>query len=59
VGGRLIVTCRTRAERNRPWRSNKILEKLGVTLNRKKPGFVHIAQGFEFLDSRSDVGKAA
>ncbi len=45
-----VVTCRTRAEATAALaRATKILEKLGVTLNREKTRIVHIAQGFEFL----------
>jgi RNA-directed DNA polymerase len=45
-----VVTCRTRAEaQNVLARAGKILEELGVTLNREKTRIVHIAQGFEFL----------
>src|SRR5580658_746440 len=45
-----VVTCRTRAEaENALAQATKILDKLGVTLNREKTRIVHIAQGFEFL----------
>ena len=36
----------------------KILEKLGVTLNRDKTRIVHIAHGFEFLGFKIQRGKA-
>jgi hypothetical protein len=45
-----VVTCRTRAEGEHALaRAGRILETLGVTLNREKTRIVHIAQGFEFL----------
>lgn len=54
-----VVTCRTRAEaQNVLARAEKILEELGVTLNRKKTRIVHIAQGFEFLGFKNQRGKA-
>ena len=54
-----VVTCRTRAEAEHALaRAGRILETLGVTLNREKTRIVHIAQGFEFLDLRSDAAKA-
>jgi RNA-directed DNA polymerase len=37
--------------------ATKILEKLGVTLNREKTRIVHIAQGFEFLGFKIGRGK--
>jgi len=53
-----VVTCRTRAEaQNVLARAEKILEELGVTLNREKTRFVHIAQGFEFLGFKIQRGK--
>ena len=53
-----VVTCRTRAEaQNVLARAEKILEKLGVTLNRAKTRIVHIAQGFEFLGFKIQRGK--
>jgi RNA-directed DNA polymerase len=51
-----VVTCRTRAEAEHALaRAGRILETLGVTLNREKTRIVHIAQGFEFL---GDAAKA-
>ena len=53
-----VVTCRTRAEAKTPWsEQQRILEKLGVTLNREKTRIVHIAQGFEFLGFKIQRGK--
>src|SRR5229473_2073713 len=53
-----VVTCRTRAEaQNVLVRAEKILEELGVTLNREKTRIVHIAQGFEFLGFKIQRGK--
>jgi RNA-directed DNA polymerase len=53
-----VVTCRTRAEAEHALaRAAKILEKLGVTLNREKTRIVHIAQGFEFLGFKIQRGK--
>ena len=53
-----VVTCRTRAEAEHALaRAEKILEELGVTLNREKTRIVHVAHGFEFLDLRSNVEK--
>jgi RNA-directed DNA polymerase len=53
-----VVTCRTRAEaQNVLARAEKILEELGVTLNREKTRIVHIAQGFEFLGFKIQRGK--
>ena len=52
------MTCRTRAEaQNVLARAEKILEELGVTLNREKTRIVHIAQGFEFLGFKIQRGK--
>ena len=54
-----VVTCRTRAEaQNVLARAEKILEELGVTLNREKTRIVHIAHGFEFLGFKIQRGKA-
>jgi RNA-directed DNA polymerase len=45
-----VVTCRTRAEAEHALaRAAKILEQLGVTLNREKTRIAHVAHGFEFL----------
>src|SRR5208337_2645069 len=53
-----VVTCRTRAEAQSALaQATKILEKLGVTLNREKTRIVHIAQGFEFLGFKIGRGK--
>jgi RNA-directed DNA polymerase len=53
-----VVTCRTRAEaQNVLARAGKILEELGVTLNREKTRIVHMAQGFEFLGFKIQRGK--
>lgn len=53
-----VVTCRTRVEAALALaRAAKILEKLGVTLNREKTRIVHIAQGFEFLGFKIQRGK--
>ena len=52
------MTCRTRAEAQSALaQATKILEKLGVTLNREKTRIVHIAQGFEFLGFKIGRGK--
>lgn len=53
-----VVTCRSRAAAEHALaRAEKILEKLGVTLNREKTQIVHIAQGFEFLGFKIQRGK--
>ena len=53
-----VVTCRTRAEAQAALaQATKILEKLGVALNREKTRIVHIAQGFEFLGFKIGRGK--
>jgi RNA-directed DNA polymerase len=53
-----VVTCRTRAEAEHVLaRAGRILETLGVTLNREKTRIVHIAQGFEFLGFKIGRGK--
>ena len=53
-----VVTCRTRAEANTALaQATKILEKLGVTLNREKTRIVHIIKGFEFLGFKVGRGK--
>lgn len=39
-------------------RAGRILETLGVTLNREKTRIVHIAHGFEFLGFKIQGGKA-
>ena len=53
-----VVTCRTRAEAKHVLaRAVKILERLGVTLNREKTRIVHVAQGFEFLGFKIKRGK--
>ena len=53
-----VVTCRTRAEaQNVLVRAEKILEELGVMLNREKTRIVHIAHGFEFLGYKIQRGK--
>ena len=38
-------------------RADKILEELGVTLNREKTRIVHVAHGFEFLGFKFRRGK--
>jgi RNA-directed DNA polymerase len=45
-----VVTCRTQAAEaeNALAQATKILDKLGVTLNREKTRIVHISKGFEF-----------
>ena len=54
-----VVTCRTRAEAEHALaRAGRILETLGVTLNREKTRIVHIAHGFEFLGFKIQRGKA-
>jgi RNA-directed DNA polymerase len=54
-----VVTCRTRAEAEHALaRAERILETLGVTLNREKTRIVHIAHGFEFLGFKIQRGKA-
>ena len=53
-----VVTCRTRAEAEHVLaRAAKILEQLGVTLNRDKTRIVHVAHGFEFLGFKIKRGK--
>src|SRR5208282_5269106 len=53
-----VVTCRTRAEAEHVLaRAVKILERLGVTLNREKTRIVHVAHGFEFLGFKIKRGK--
>src|SRR4051812_11111602 len=53
-----VVTCRTRAEaENALAQATKILDKLGVTLNREKTRIVHISKGFEFLGFKIQQGK--
>jgi RNA-directed DNA polymerase len=53
-----VVTCRTRAEAERALvRAAKILDRLGVTLNREKTRIVHITHGFEFLGYKIQRGK--
>ena len=53
-----VVTCRTRAEAEQVLaRAAKILEQLGVTLNREKTRVVHVAHGFEFLGFKIKRGK--
>jgi RNA-directed DNA polymerase len=52
------VTCRTRAEaENALAQATKILDKLGVTLNREKTRIVHITKGFEFLGFKIQQGR--
>jgi group II intron reverse transcriptase/maturase len=54
-----VVTCRARSEAEHALDvATKILEKLGVTLNREKTRIVHITQGFEFLGYKIQRGKA-
>lgn len=53
-----VLTCRTRAEANTALaQATRILEKLGVTLNREKTRIVHIIKGFEFLGFKVGRGK--
>ncbi|HEY2527555.1 MAG TPA: group II intron reverse transcriptase/maturase [Xanthobacteraceae bacterium] len=53
-----VVTCRTRTEAEVALaRAVKILDQLGVTLNRDKTRIVHITQGFEFLGFKIQCGK--
>jgi RNA-directed DNA polymerase len=53
-----VVTCRTRAEATHVLaRAEKILEELGVTLNRAKTRIVNVAHGFEFLGFKIKRGK--
>jgi RNA-directed DNA polymerase len=53
-----VVTCRTRAEAEHALaRAVKILDQLGVTLNREKTRIVHITHGFEFLGFKIQRGK--
>jgi RNA-directed DNA polymerase len=53
-----VVTCRTRAEAEYALaRAAKILEQLGVTLNRDKTRIVHVAHGFEFLGFKIKRGR--
>ena len=52
------MTCRTRAEAEHALaRAVKILEQLGVALNRAKTRIVHITRGFEFLGFKIQRGK--
>jgi group II intron reverse transcriptase/maturase len=45
-----VVTCRTRAEAQSALKyATRMLDKLGVSLNKEKTRIVHIGQGFEFL----------
>src|SRR5258708_37045820 len=51
------VTCRTRAEAEHALaRAGRILETLGVTLNREKTRIVHITQAFEFIGFKIGPG---
>jgi RNA-directed DNA polymerase len=53
-----VVTCRTRAEAEHVLaRAAKILEQLGVALNREKTRIVHVAHGFEFLGFKIKRGR--
>jgi RNA-directed DNA polymerase len=53
-----VVTCRTRVEAERALaRATKILDQLGVTLNREKTRIVHVANGFEFLGFKIQRGR--
>lgn len=53
-----VVTCKTRAEAKQALaQAAKILEKLGVTLNREKTRIVNIAYGFEFLGFKIGRGR--
>jgi RNA-directed DNA polymerase len=53
-----VVTCRTRAEADEALVSaTKILDELGVTLNREKTRIVHISKGFEFLGFKIQQGR--
>jgi len=52
-----VVTCRTRAEAQSALTfATKVLEKLGVVLNRDKTRIVHVRQGFEFLGYKIKCG---
>jgi group II intron reverse transcriptase/maturase len=45
-----VVTCRTRAEAQAVLEfATKVLNKLGVVLNKEKTKIVHVRRGFEFL----------
>ena len=53
-----VVTCRTRVEAERALaRATKILDQLGVTLNREKTRIVPVANGFEFLGFKIQRGR--
>jgi RNA-directed DNA polymerase len=53
-----VVTCRTRAKAEHALaRAVRILDQLGVTLNREKTRIVHITHGFEFLGFKIQRGK--
>ena len=53
------MTCRTRPEaENALAQATKILDKLGVALNREKTRIVHISKGFEFLGFKIQRGKS-
>ena len=56
-----VVACRRQQAQVRHredlGRAEKILEELGVTLNREKTRIVHISKGFEFLGFKIQRGK--
>ena len=53
-----VATCRTRQQAQEALRfATKVLEKLGVTLNKEKTRIVHIKQGFEFLGYKIKQGQ--
>lgn len=53
-----VVTCQTRQQAQEALKfATKILEKLGVVLNKEKTRIVHIKQGFEFLGYKIKQGQ--
>jgi RNA-directed DNA polymerase len=52
-----VITCRTKSEAQTVLRdAEKVLEKLGVTLNSKKTRIIHVRGGFEFLGYKIKQG---
>ena len=53
-----VATCQTRQQAQEVLIfATKVLEKLGVTLNKEKTRIVHIKQGFEFLGYKIKQGQ--
>ena len=58
MGGRLgSDLSNTGRGRDALAQATKILDKLGVTLNREKTRIVHISKGFEFLGFKIQQGR--